>query len=147
MRLRCRRLHALSRRCKHLTVCFSRAIWSNVSFRNGIKHNASASSQMRLGFVSITPSFQYNEFWAFQELNGRLIEDESGAVQQVTDTLTGFSNYPGLAAFCKCFHTFLWHFRIQSQQTHSGDSSRAQSHNGSQLYTRIAADSNRKPKR
>ena len=64
--------------------------WSNISFRNGIKHNASASTQMRLGFVSITPSFQYNEFWAFQELNGALVEDETGAIQQVTDTLSGF---------------------------------------------------------
>lgn len=64
--------------------------WSKVSFRNGIKHNASASSQMRLGFVSITPSFQYNEFWAFQELRGDLVEDGAGVLQQVTDTLPGF---------------------------------------------------------
>ena len=64
--------------------------WSKVSFRNGIKHNASASSQMRLGFVSITPNFQYNEFWAFQEFRGDLVEDGAGVLQQVTDTLPGF---------------------------------------------------------
>jgi hypothetical protein len=72
--------------------------WSDISFRNGIKHNASASTQMRLGFVSITPSFQYNEFWAFQELNAALVEDETGAIQQVTDTLVRVPNHPGLAS-------------------------------------------------
>lgn len=63
--------------------------WNNVSFRNGIKHSASASSQMRLGFVSVTPSFSYDEFWAFESLDGYLEQTELGVVQ-VRDTLSGF---------------------------------------------------------
>ena len=34
-----------------------------------------------LGFVSVTPSFNYNEFWAFQSLQGDLIETEEGVVE------------------------------------------------------------------
>lgn len=63
--------------------------WDQVSFRNGIKHSASASSQMRLGFVSVTPSFSYNEFWAFETLDGALEATDEGIIQ-VLDTLSGF---------------------------------------------------------
>lgn len=71
---------------------FTSGNWKDASFRNGIKHAATASSQMRLGFVSITPTFQYNEFWAFQELSGRLIEDAEGQIVQETDTIGGFQS-------------------------------------------------------
>ena len=68
---------------------FNSGNWQDVTFRNGIKHTASASTQMRAGFVSVTPSFNYNEFWAFQSLQGELIETEEGVVE-VLDTLNGF---------------------------------------------------------
>ena len=68
---------------------FNSGNWEDVTFRNGIKHTASASTQMRAGFVSVTPSFNYNEFWAFQSLQGDLIETEEGVVE-VLDTLNGF---------------------------------------------------------
>ena len=68
---------------------FTSGNWDEVTFRNGLKHTASASSQMRLGFVSITPSFNYNEFWAFQSLEGDLVDTEEGVVQEL-DTLQGF---------------------------------------------------------
>lgn len=68
---------------------FTSGNWDEVTFRNGIKHTASASSQMRAGFVSVTPSFNYNEFWAFQSLNGTLEETDEGVVQ-LLDTLPGF---------------------------------------------------------
>lgn len=64
--------------------------WDQVTFRNGIKHSASASSQMRLGFVSITPNFQYNEYWAFESLTEELQEVEPGIYEPVADTLSGF---------------------------------------------------------
>lgn len=70
---------------------FAAGDWDSVTFRNGIKHSASASSPMRLGFVSITPNFQFNEFWSFQELEGRLEEMEPGEFQQVSDTIQGFN--------------------------------------------------------
>ncbi len=70
---------------------FASGDWDSMSFRNGIKHSAAASSQLRLGFISITPNFQYNEFWSFQEVEGRLEEVEPGVIQQVSDTLQGFN--------------------------------------------------------
>ena len=70
---------------------FAAGAWDQVSFQNGIKHSASASSQMRLGFVSITPNFQFNEYWGFEELQGRLEEIEQGVVEQISDTLSGFN--------------------------------------------------------
>ena len=70
---------------------FAAGDWDSVSFRNGIKHSASASSQMRLGFISITPNLQYNEFWSFQQVEGRLEEVEPGVIQQVSDTIQGFN--------------------------------------------------------
>lgn len=70
---------------------FSSGDWDQVSFRNGLKHTASASTQMRLGFVSLTPSFNYNEFWAFESLDGFLEETDEG-VMQVRDTLAGFQS-------------------------------------------------------
>lgn len=70
---------------------FAAGDWDSVDFRNGIKHSASASSQMRLGFVSITPNFQFNEFWSFQQLEGRIEETEPGEFQQVSDTIQGFN--------------------------------------------------------
>ena len=70
---------------------FAAGDWGSVGFRNGIKHSASASSQMRLGFVSITPNFQYNEFWSFQQLQGRLEEGDTGVIEQVSDTIQGFN--------------------------------------------------------
>ncbi|MDE0870432.1 MAG: putative LPS assembly protein LptD [Flavobacteriales bacterium] len=70
---------------------FAMGAWDQVSFQNGIKHSASASSQMRLGFVSITPNFQFNEYWGFEEIQGRLEEIEQGVVEQISDTLSGFN--------------------------------------------------------
>ena len=64
--------------------------WDQVAFRNGLKHTASASSQMRLGFVSVTPSLSYNEFWAFETLKGDLETTEEGVVE-VLDTIPGFN--------------------------------------------------------
>ena len=68
---------------------FNSGNWEDVTFRNGVKHTASASTQLRAGFVSVTPSFNYNEFWAFQSLQGELVETDEGVVE-VLDTLNGF---------------------------------------------------------
>ncbi len=65
--------------------------WSEVQSRNGMKHSVTATSSMRLGFVSITPSASYNEFWAFQQVDQRLVEQEPGVFGVVADTLGGFA--------------------------------------------------------
>lgn len=65
--------------------------WAAVELRNGLKHNLTATTQLRAGFVSITPNFTFNEFWAFESLNSALEETEPGQVTAVTDTLRGFT--------------------------------------------------------
>lgn len=65
--------------------------WDALEFRNGLKHNLTASSQVRAGFISITPNFTFNEFWAFESVNSRLEEISPGEIETVTDTLNGFS--------------------------------------------------------
>lgn len=64
--------------------------WGAVELRNGLKHNLTANTQLRAGFVSITPSLTFNEFWAFESLNQRLVETEPGTFVTESDTLGGF---------------------------------------------------------
>lgn len=65
--------------------------WDQVEGRNGIKHNLTASSSMRLGFVSITPNATYNEYWAFEQVDQQIVEVEPGVFGLVSDTLRGMS--------------------------------------------------------
>lgn len=66
--------------------------WGAVEARNGMKHNVTANSSLRLGFVSITPSASYNEFWAFSTVDQRVEETEPGVFGVVSDTLSGFTS-------------------------------------------------------
>ena len=58
----------------------------NRQAQNGIRQTASVSTQARLGFVTFTPSFNYNEYWTFKYLD--LVEQNSGDL--AADTLNGF---------------------------------------------------------
>lgn len=55
--------------------------------RNGVRHSASLTTQLKAGFVTITPNFSMNEYWTFKYLS-KTIDPFSDAV--VTDTLSGF---------------------------------------------------------
>ncbi len=57
------------------------------SSRNGIRQTATVSSQAKLGFVTFTPTFNYNEFWTFKYLLPTL--DQEGNTYSL-DTLDGF---------------------------------------------------------
>jgi hypothetical protein len=59
----------------------------NNSARNGIRHSAALTSQAKLGFVTFTPSFNYNEFWTFRYTD---LVSNSEQTAFVVDTLSGF---------------------------------------------------------
>lgn len=55
--------------------------------QNGIRQSVALTSQAKLGFVTFTPSFNYNEYWSFKYLEDRLNEQGTGSE---LDTLSGF---------------------------------------------------------
>lgn len=55
--------------------------------QNGIRQSATLSTQGKLGFVSFTPNFSYNEYWTFKHVDA--VEDEQSGTF-TTDTLSGF---------------------------------------------------------
>lgn len=57
------------------------------STRNGVRQTATVSSQAKLGFVTFTPTFNYNEFWTFKHLAPTLNPDGNTFA---LDTLDGF---------------------------------------------------------
>lgn len=56
-------------------------------FRNGLQHNASASTSLKAGFFTFNPNVSYNEYWYFKYLE--LGIDPETMVQQI-DTTNGF---------------------------------------------------------
>ena len=55
---------------------------------SGVKHTATASTQIKAGFVSLTPNVSYNGYWNFAALDKAVSLDVPDSV--VTDTLRGF---------------------------------------------------------
>ena len=55
---------------------------------SGVKHTATASTQIKAGFVSFTPNVSYNGYWNFAALDKAVSLDVPDSV--VTDTLRGF---------------------------------------------------------
>ena len=54
----------------------------------GVKHTATASTQIKAGFVSFTPNVSYNGYWNFSALDKAISPDVPDSV--VTDTIPGF---------------------------------------------------------
>jgi lipopolysaccharide assembly outer membrane protein LptD (OstA) len=65
--------------------------FSAMRISNGLKHSISASSSSSLGFITIAPSFQYDEFMSFSQINKSLEYDIEGNIMELHDTLKGFS--------------------------------------------------------
>ena len=55
--------------------------------QSGIRHTAALSSQAKMGFVTFTPSFNYNEYWSFKSVQAST--DDLGDTS--IDTLSTFS--------------------------------------------------------
>ena len=64
--------------------------FSDMLISNGLKHSISASSSSSLGFITISPSFKYDEFMSFSQLNKSLEYDVEGNIIELNDTLGGF---------------------------------------------------------
>ena len=56
--------------------------------QSGIKHTASASTQIKAGFVSFTPNISYNGYWNFAALDKAVSPDVPDSI--ITDTIPGF---------------------------------------------------------
>ena len=69
---------------------FRQQDWSQLNVRNGLKHKVKLSSSSSLGFVSISPTFTYDQFDSFASLTYREEEISPDSVVVVGDTLQGF---------------------------------------------------------
>lgn len=65
---------------------------SQMRISNGLKHSVSASSSSSLGFLTLAPSLQYDEFMSFSQLDKSLVYDVDGNIIELNDTLGGFSS-------------------------------------------------------
>ena len=74
----------------------------------GIKHTATASTQIKAGFVSFTPNVSYNGYWNFSALNKAISPDVPDSI--ITDTIPGFYAdgdwRMGISANTKFYGTF-----------------------------------------
>ena len=75
---------------------------------SGVRHTATASTQVKAGFVSFTPNVSYNGYWNFAALDKAVSPDVPDSV--VTDTLRGFYTDGdwrlGVSANTKFYGTF-----------------------------------------
>lgn len=74
----------------------------------GVRHTATASTQIKAGFISLTPNVSYNGYWNFAALDKGIAPDVPDSV--VTDTLRGFYTDGdwrlGISANTKFYGTF-----------------------------------------
>lgn len=74
----------------------------------GVRHTATASTQIKAGFISLTPNVSYNGYWNFAALDKAIAPDVPDSV--VTDTLSGFYTDGdwrlGISANTKFYGTF-----------------------------------------
>ena len=66
--------------------------WRNLKIRNGLKHNVKLSSSSSIGFVSLAPSFTYDQYDSFQRLDVTEVPVGADSVALVTDTLGGYQS-------------------------------------------------------
>ena len=84
--------------------------WSSLNIRNGLKHNIKLTSSSSVGFVSISPTFSYNQFDSFQSLDVSEVQVTEDSTAFVTDTLRGFQSASdwrvGVTASTRFYGTF-----------------------------------------
>ena len=84
--------------------------WSALSVRNGLKHKVKLTSSSSVGFVSLSPTFSYDQFDSFQSLNVSEVQVTEDSTAFVNDTLQGFQSANewrlGVTASTRFYGTF-----------------------------------------
>ncbi len=60
-----------------------------IDIENGFKHNISITSSRNFGFLTVSPTFQYDEYTAFNKIDKSWYLDEEGEIIEQADTLGG----------------------------------------------------------
>ena len=64
--------------------------WRKLNIRNGLKHNVKLSSSSSIGFVSVAPTFTYDQYDSFQRLDVTEVSLGADSVALVNDTVGGY---------------------------------------------------------
>ena len=84
--------------------------WSSLNIRNGLKHKLKLTSSSSVGFVSLSPSFTYDQYDSFQSLDVSEVQVTEDSTAFVNDTLRGFQSANewrlGVTASTRFYGTF-----------------------------------------
>ncbi|MGB0178753.1 MAG: putative LPS assembly protein LptD [Flavobacteriales bacterium] len=84
--------------------------WSSLKVRNGLKHKIKLTSSSSVGFVSLSPSFSYDQYDSFQSLDVSEVQVTEDSTAFVNDTLRGFQSANewrlGVTASTRFYGTF-----------------------------------------
>ena len=84
--------------------------WSSLKIRNGLKHKLKLTSSSSFGFVSLSPSFTYDQYDSFQSLDVSEVQVTEDSTAFVNDTLRGFQSANewrlGVTASTRFYGTF-----------------------------------------
>ena len=84
--------------------------WSSLKVRNGLKHKVKLTSSSSVGFVSLSPSFTYDQYDSFQSLDVSEVQVTEDSTAFVNDTLRGFQSANewrlGVTASTRFYGTF-----------------------------------------
>ena len=84
--------------------------WSSLKIRNGLKHKVKLTSSSSIGFVSLSPSFTYDQYDSFQSLDVSEVQVTEDSTAFVNDTLRGFQSANewrlGVTASTRFYGTF-----------------------------------------
>ena len=84
--------------------------WSSLKIRNGLKHKVKFTSSSSFGFISLSPSFTYDQYDSFQSLDVSEVQVTEDSTVFVNDTLRGFQSANewrlGVTASTRFYGTF-----------------------------------------
>ena len=84
--------------------------WLSLKIRNGLKHKVKLTSSSSVGFVSLSPSFTYDQYDSFQSLDVSEVQVTEDSTAFVNDTLRGFQSANewrlGVTASTRFYGTF-----------------------------------------
>ena len=84
--------------------------WSSIKIRNGLKHKIKLTSSSSVDFVSLSPSFSYDQYDSFQSLDVSEVQVTEDSTAFVNDTLRGFQSANewrlGVTASTRFYGTF-----------------------------------------
>ncbi|MGB3591987.1 MAG: putative LPS assembly protein LptD [Nonlabens sp.] len=59
----------------------------------GVQHSIPIATNFKLGYFSISANANYEENWVFETIDQTLVENETGGLDTVRDTVSGFDSY------------------------------------------------------